>query len=496
MTKVRVVCVRAPDFGLQLWQKAHSSSGSGPVVLAQADRPGATVMGVNATGRAAGIHRGMTVAQAQGRTPGVHTVVRHLAAEQRASRQMVTRLQTLTPAVEEDAPGCWFFESLGQGRLYKNERAFLNRIFTLVCERGLHISAGLAGNRSTARVAADISAVDSCTIVPAGYEKKFLAALPPEHLSLSPEIREHLHNLGLCTMAQVAALPAAELAARFGSEGERARTWARGEEVDLFLPEPLPLVLMHTRAFEFPLFSQVMLLREVKGVLLKCVALLQARSKALLRVRVTFDLEDRAREQVVLSLARPSHSTAPFERQLQQQLSTRSWSAGVRGVAVAVLETGVPPSEQMRLSTDRRGTRPGDGVQKVSASRRSGFRVPEARSAAVPEASIHWAEPGERTVGQPETVTVCCLPQTAGLRLVQPPRRIELTWSDGTLVALVGINTTEKVHRQSGPWTVSGSWWAAPFDRLYYKVETECHRSYLLFFDRRCGHWYWHGLFD
>jgi protein ImuB len=496
MTKVRVVCVRAPDFGLQLWQQAHPSSGSDPVVLAEADRPGATVLGVSAASRAAGIRRGMTVTQAQARAPGVHTVVRHLAAEQRASRRLVTRLQTLTPAVQEDAPGRWFFESLGQGRLYKNERVFLNRIFTLVQKQGLHICAGLAGNRSTAQVAADISAVDSFTIVPAGYEKKFLAALPPEHLSLCPEIRDHLHNLGLCTMAQVAALPGAELAARFGSEGETARKLARGEDVHLFQPESLPLVLMHTRAFDFPLFSQAMLLREVKGVLLKLVTLLQARLKALLRVRVTFDLEDGAREQVILSLARPSRSTAPFERQLQQQLSTRSWNAGVRGVAVAVLETGVSPSEQMRLPTDRRGTRPGDSVREVSASRRSDLRVPRARSAAVPEASIHWVEPGERTVGQPEAVTVCCLPQTVGLRLVQPPRRIELAWSDGTLVALTGIGATERVHQQSGPWTVSGSWWATPFDRLYYKVETERHRSYLLFFDRRCGHWYWHGLFD
>ena len=94
------------------------------------------------------------------------------------------------------------------------------------------------------------------------------------------------------------------------------------------------------------------------------------------------------------------------------------------------------------------------------------------------------------------TVTVCCLPQAAGLRLVRPPRRIELAWSDGILVALTGIGATEQVHRQRGPWTVSGNWWATPFDRLYYRVDTESHRSYLLFFDRRCGHWYWQGLFD
>jgi protein ImuB len=496
MTNVRVVCVRAPDFGLQLWQRAHPPAGPGPVVLAETDRPGATVLSVNKAGRAAGIRCGMTVTGAQGRAPGVHTVVRHLAAEQRASRQIVTRLQTLTPAVEEDAPGRWFFESLGQGRLYKNERAFLGRVFTLLRGQGFQICAGLAGNRSTARVAADISAVDSFTIVPAGQEQKFLAALPVEHLPLSPEIRHHLHNLGLCTMAQVAAVPGAEFAARFGREGEAACKLARGEDVHRFQPESLPDVLLHTRVFEFPLFSQAMLLREVMGVLLTLLAVLRTRSKALVRVRVTFDLEHRVQEQAILSLAHPSSSTAPFQRQLQQELSTRSWDVGVRGVAVEVLETGAPPSEQMRLATDRRGTRPGDGTPHMSSARSSGLRIPGARSAPVPEASIHWAEPGDRTGGQPKTVTVCCLPQTAGLRLVQPPRRIELAWSDGTLVALAGIGATERVHQRSGPWTVSGSWWAAPFDRLYYKVDTERHRSYLLFYDRRGGHWYWHGLFD
>ena len=229
MPAPRIACVRAPDFGLTWWLARHSEYAALPVVQAQGSQGSALVTSVNATASSYDVRPGLTVSQARARAPALHVEVHDEQAEQQRSRRMVARLQTLTPAVEEEAPGLWFLESLGQGRLYGGERNFIKQVFLVLEPFGVPLCVGLAGNRAVARVAACVAAPRSFVIVPTGSERKFLATLPSRHLAV-PAVQHYLRALGLDTIDQVAALPAAQWAVRFGASGEAVQKLARGLE--------------------------------------------------------------------------------------------------------------------------------------------------------------------------------------------------------------------------------------------------------------------------
>jgi protein ImuB len=494
MRTPRIACVRAPDFGLAWWLSRHPDRSAQPVVQAEGSGGGASVTAVNHMAGSCDIRPGLTVAQARARAPALHVQVRDTEGERALSRQVVARLQTLTPAVEEELPGLWFVESLGQGRLYGSERNFIRKLLLLLQPFGVPLCVGLAGNRAVARVAAFVSAPGSFTVVPPGQERKFLAALPSHHLA-APSLQHYLRVLGLDTIHQVASVPAAQWAERFGASGEAVQELARGGGATPFAPEALADPLLQSEAFEFPLFCRITLVERAETLLSPLLALLSGRQQAARCVRVTLDLEDGSRTDFVLSLAKPTCASRPFGNQLTRRLSAQPPRSGVRGLVVHVTELNQAPVEQTTLTASTRL------AQRQLPCRAEEWRVPRALRAAIPEAGAEWIVPGTERSGahtRAETgseADLHCLSSAQGLRLFSPPRRVNAIWSEGTLTALEGPDEHEQVCARKGPWAVSGDWWCRPFDRLYYEVETSSCR-YLVFYDRCGGHWYRHGVFD
>ena len=91
-----------------------------------------------------------------------------------------------------------------------------------------------------------------------------------------------------------------------------------------------------------------------------------------------------------------------------------------------------------------------------------------------------------------------------GLRLIMPPREINVVTKSGKLCALNFKKRTLAVARQSGPWKLSGNWWCnavtpaapVPFNRLYYEIDTSDNRAFLLYLDRDSSTWFLQGVFD
>lgn len=497
MRAPRIVCVRAPDFGLAWWLSRHPEYAAQSVVQALGSQGSASVVAANSTACTYDVRSGLTVSQARARAPALHVEVRDETAEQERSRQVVTRLQTITPAVEEEVPGLWFLESLGQGRLYGDERSFIKRVFLVLKPFGVPVCVGLAGNRAVARVAALVSAPGSFVIVPEGSERKFLAALPSHHLAV-PSLQPYLRALGLDTIHQVAELPTSQWAARFGASGETVQKLARGLEGLPFTPEALPDLLSQTEAFEFPLFCRITLVQRVEALLAPLLSRLASRQRAARSVRVNFDLEDGSSSSVVLALTRPTCVAGAFGRQLAHQLASLAPRAGVRGIVIHIVETDAVEVEQTVLSAPRKPTRV---VPRELPTRASELRVPRVLSAALPEAAAEWCVPDgppsrKRTRLKDEPhAELHCLSSVFGLRLYSPPRRITAVWSEGTLSALDGPDLCERVCSYRGPWIVSGGWWRQSFHRLYYEVDT-ANARYLVFYDRTGGHWHLQGVFD
>ncbi len=96
-------------------------------------------------------------------------------------------------------------------------------------ETGLAASVGIASSRLVAKVASDRAKPDGVLDVPDGEGAAFLAPMPLRALPmLGPSIEAKLHNLGLATIGQLAALPDATLQGLFGPHGAVLGRRARG----------------------------------------------------------------------------------------------------------------------------------------------------------------------------------------------------------------------------------------------------------------------------
>jgi DNA polymerase-4 len=91
------------------------------------------------------------------------------------------------------------------------------------------VSVGIAGGRTTAKVASDRAKPDGLLQVPIGNDAAFLAPLPVRDLPLvGPKLAATLQAVGVHTIGQAAAADPAWLAQRFGAAGALLSERARG----------------------------------------------------------------------------------------------------------------------------------------------------------------------------------------------------------------------------------------------------------------------------
>ncbi|HBZ55029.1 MAG TPA: hypothetical protein DEO88_06455, partial [Syntrophobacteraceae bacterium] len=144
--------------------------------------------------------------------------------------RLVQRFSHFSPLVEGPFPGRYFVDLTGTRRLwgpppdvaYRMERQ-------LMVEAGLHARVGLAPSKLVSQVASScIHPGDLGCIFP-GWETAFLAPLPVTFLpGVGSKTAQHLADLNIGRIGQLASLPAGALASVFGKLGLRLLRIARG----------------------------------------------------------------------------------------------------------------------------------------------------------------------------------------------------------------------------------------------------------------------------
>jgi DNA polymerase-4 len=110
--------------------------------------------------------------------------------------------------------------------------AVARRIRARVAELGVTCSVGVSASKSVAKIASDHDKPDGLTVVCPGDEAAFLAPLPVRAMpGIGPKSAEHLEQLGLRTLGDIAALDDATSRQVLGSHGTVLVTRARGLDV-------------------------------------------------------------------------------------------------------------------------------------------------------------------------------------------------------------------------------------------------------------------------
>jgi protein ImuB len=209
--------------------------------------------------------------EAQARCPQLVVLEHDPARDARAFEPVVAALDAITPRVEITRPGEVAFPTRGPSRFFGGDAALAERTTALVDEALLHaitrsgpetltqgtkfpgqnawgcrvgiadgpFAAALAASASSSASASDRRRTDAGgpVVVPPGATPTFLAPLPIATLD-RPELVDVLQRLGLRTLGALAALPAADVLARFGADGQVA--WRLASALDERPPSTSP----------------------------------------------------------------------------------------------------------------------------------------------------------------------------------------------------------------------------------------------------------------
>jgi len=225
------------------------------------------VVACSPAARAEGVRPGLRRREAQSRCPELELLAHDPARDARAFEPVLVAVEQLTPWVEVLQPGECAFPARGAARYHGGEPALAVTVTAAVhaaiggrvaCQVGIAdgtFTASLAARRAATEgapgagwVGGGSSSADASlgtggaggvfagaglgaggyqAIVPPGGSRAFLAPLPVATLD-RPDLADLLVRLGLRTLGDLAALPRADLATRFGPEGARAARLAGG----------------------------------------------------------------------------------------------------------------------------------------------------------------------------------------------------------------------------------------------------------------------------
>jgi len=377
-----IVCVLIPRF--QLTVAAGDRAELLQVPAALAPEPGRVqqVGEVSLAAEAFGVHPGMPLGESLSRCPRLMLVPPDPAGVADLWERLLVRLESIGAAVEPERPGLACFDAQGLLRLQGGIDGVL-----AAARRALRVPVrfGVAPSRFAA-VAASTRARARRPVIVSGdraQARAFLAPLPVALLRARAALaeaglHETLERLGVQTLGELAALPPAALADRFGNLGLLAYELASGGDGALCPRQPTEVL---RESLQLPDAASGSQLERGLGLLID-------------RLLARRERQGRTLRAVVLSAVLVERGTwrerAVFREALADPLRMR--------LALAPRLTLVPaPVEVLRLAVEQFGP-PASGqhglLDEPAAARTARLReaIRQARAAAGPDAALRVLE--------------------------------------------------------------------------------------------------------
>jgi protein ImuB len=138
----------------------------------------------------------------------------------------------------------------GAARYYRGEEAAAGAVLDSADRLGMEARVGIADSVFAAEQAArSTSPASPLMVLPPGTSKDFLSSFPVDVLG-DAKLASLLKRLGIITLADFAALPAADVRARFGAAGTCAHARANGRDPRRVVPRKPPRKLEQYAEFE------------------------------------------------------------------------------------------------------------------------------------------------------------------------------------------------------------------------------------------------------
>ncbi len=300
-----------------------------------------------------GVRSAIPMAHAVRLCPQLLIVPPNFAAYRAASQQVMERLHTLTPLVEQISIDEAFLDVTALGEPGSLLAARLQA--QIRDELGLSCSLGIATNKLVSKVATDVGKgmVRSGKMpfaiceVPMGGEAAFLAVLPTSALwGVGPKTAERLAELGIQTIGDIAAWPADDLARRFGQHGEDLARRARGIDDRPIVTERAAKSISQETTFAQDVRDAALLERIIKQQATEIAQKLRRNDIMGTTIKIKIRWPDFTTPTRQLTLLQPSDDEDVIA-EAALRLFHQIWPAGqaVRLIGVGISGLGTPPRQ-------------------------------------------------------------------------------------------------------------------------------------------------------
>ena len=519
----RLVTVWFPDWPVVAAGLAPET----PAAVLRANR----VIAVSAAAAAEGVAVGLRRREAQGRCSSLQIVDHDPEHDARRFEPVVWAVGELVPLLEVTEPGCLTFATRGPSRYVGGDDRLADRVAELAAGAapgGAMPGVGIADGRFASGVAARRSTVRRQPVVVAPgpvATAGFLADVPLRALctvgGLTPETIGLFERLGVRRLGGLAALPAADLLARFGPPGELAHALSIGADPAPPDAVPPPPDLVAERVFDTPVVQLeplVFLAKQAAGELHQRLG-----DQGSVVTRLAVEAETEHGERTERLWYRPEGFTAAaMVERVRWQLD--GWvrqpgglSGGVEFLRLVPVEVRADNGRQLgfwggqtqadewalRATTRLAGLL---GAEAVVVPEWRGGREPAAAYALVPASATDLAEPGQRrravapATGAPpwpgalpSPSPACVFPERQDCEVLDASGEPVGVTGRGAITAVPAVlvrgRRREPIHAWAGPWPVEERWWDPAQSSRRVRCQLVTHAGEALLVSLQAGAW-------
>jgi protein ImuB len=490
------------DFPLHAVLRTEPGIGGRPAALFATTTKKSAVLAANPPARACGVELGMSAPQAVARCPALLIRTPSPAAENEARAALLAVGFTLSPAIEDTAPGICTADLKGSST---RPEPIATAAIAELAQLGLPTTSGIARTPLLALYAAragrslrleppdspdftlseapaslpfstpeqiedltNVNAFDDVVVVT--DETTCLSPLPLSTADPSPELAAILANWGLSTLGDLTALPRDEIVRRFGSEG--LALWKRatgGDSRPLHLVTP-PQSFRAEMEFEQEIETLEPLLFILRRFLDRLTLELRVSQHVAAAMELTLRLEDDTRHARGFRLPEPTADPEILFRTLHTHLESLHTTSSITALELRLVPTRPLVRQHGLFETGLRDPHGfAETLARVAAlvnSDRVGTphlddtHRPDAVKLVPPPAVV--PSPAEPPVHPP-----LGLP----LRRFRPPlpATLEFTPSERKPTYLFTDQFRGEISDIRGPWRSSGDWWQK--DQAWQRTE-------------------------
>lgn len=478
-----------------------------PVVLAEKIKGALRLAAVDPAAVQAGLTPGLTLADAQARTPALRVVAHRPDLDDALLARVLEDFGRFTPMIALDPPHGLMLDVTGCAHLFCGEAGLMQTVQTRAKRVGLQSRLALAG---TPQVARALARFGPAGLFELGHDRAAARALPVAALELPEKDEEALRRAGLKRLADLDDRPRAPLAARFGADFPARLARVLGDEDVRITPHRPPAPVVVDRIFFEPISAPEDIERVLSDLLIETMDQLDQRGLGGRVFEAGFYRVDGEVRRIIVRTGRPTRDAPATLRLYRERMAALShpldpgfgfdqmrmsvpWTQ-ILAPAQQGLEREAPVEEAFSRLIDRLTARLGpDAVLRFEPF---ASHIPERAARLVPAS----ARPG----GEPWPDLDPDDPPLRPLQMFDPPQPVETLAEvpDGYPLKFRWRRVLHEVTRAEGPERIGGEWWRAPDQRTrdYYRVEDRDGRRFWLFrqglYDETPEpRWFIHGLF-